>query len=85
MTVPYIPLSPAFLACSTQEVVFDQTEFLLNPKATGNGRDITQTNITNDMIPPALSKMRKDMLPRELLKFVKDMPKMKNWKITNNK
>ena len=60
---PDVPVLDALLTFGSPEIVRNESHFLLNPETKSDSGDIREKDITNDMVPPALSEVRKDVLP----------------------
>mmetsp|Transcript_101260 Transcript_101260/g.139832 ORF Transcript_101260/g.139832 Transcript_101260/m.139832 type:complete len:218 (+) Transcript_101260:539-1192(+) len=85
MAVKNIPFPDAILAGATEPIVTADTKFVHYPQTKADCWNVSHANIQNNMIPPALSKVRKNVLPGELDDLVKQMPEVKNVWISDYK
>lgn len=84
VTVPDVPIIPVFLAFFAQEVILHETISLLDVESKGDGWDVAKQNVHDEVVPPALSEVRKDMLPAQLNDLVKNVKEVEQPEISYN-
>ena len=78
-----VPFPDAILSLASKPVILPDSKVSHTENTCGDGWDVTEKNITEDMIPPALSKVGQNMLDRQLNDLVEQLPKVENVDIAN--
>jgi hypothetical protein len=63
LPVEYLPFSDGRLALSAQPVIAFPAHVIAELKTKDNGGNISEADVHEDMVPPALSEVGKDVLP----------------------
>jgi len=85
VAVENIPFPDAILSVAAEPVITADTKFVHDPETKADSWYVSHANIQDDVIPPALSEVRKDVLPGKFDDLVKQMPEMKNVRVSDHK
>jgi hypothetical protein len=58
LPMPDFPVKEALFTMSSKPIVLHETELSYTPETKDDGRNITESDIHEDVIPPALSEVR---------------------------